>query len=363
MESSALNHQLIESIHAAPGMFCLAVTGGGSSALSSLLNVSGASNTVLEAYVPYHAASMRSYLGSRSSAPCNTHTARALAMTGFQRAKKMQVDGPIFGLGCTSALTTNRERKGADRCHIAIQGQRFTRTLDLDLDKSTARNEQEAACANAIVQLMAECLELDNDLESIQSASIKSQTATAVWQDLITGRSKCSSNSQYQGIFPGAFNPLHDGHRQMLDHATKLLGEPLALEISVRNVDKAPLDYLTMQERLDGALGFELVYTDAPTFVEKSALFPGTTFIVGTDTVIRIAEARYYTNEAARDQAIADMQERGNSFLVFGRQLNDKFQTLSDIELLPKLKSLCTEVSAQEFRADISSSAIRSGPQ
>ncbi len=71
-------------------------------------------------------------------------------------------------------------------------------------------------------------------------------------------------------------------------------------EISVRNVDKPPLDYLEIGQRVAQIPADEEVWlTRAATFDEKSRLFPGATFIVGVDTLQRIVEPRYYGNDRA----------------------------------------------------------------
>ena len=269
----------------------------------------------------------------------------------------------VFGLGCTAAIATNRHRKGTDRCHIAVQSENRTACIDLTFDKSLTREEQEAKCRNAIINLMAEESGIKTGQE--EKLSTMAHNATEDWQNLfmdrvaITGTDSTGTDSDVTALLPGAFNPLHEGHLQMLTRAGELLQDQVTLEISIRNVDKPTLDYLTMQERLEQAAGLPLVFTNAPTFEAKARLFPGATFIVGIDTLTRIQDERYYNSHAARDRALQLLQERGNRFLVFGRKVNDVFQTLDDVELLPGLTALCTGVNENEFRLDISSTELR----
>ena len=105
---------------------------------------------------------------------------------------------------------------------------------------------------------------------------------------------------------------------------------------------------------------FNLVFSNAPTFVEKSAIFPDSVFVVGLDTIVRIDEPRYYGSETARDKALATLAGRGARFLVFGRHTGKRFNTLEDVSLSKTLKDMCTAVTEDQFRHDISSSEIRS---
>lgn len=125
----------------------------------------------------------------------------------------------------------------------------------------------------------------------------------------------------------GAFNPLHVGHRRMIQIAHELLHEPVALDISIINVDKPPLDYMELQRRLGQFPPEQTIYlTRAATFEEKSRLFPGATFAVGADTLRRIAAPQYYGGSAAACQhAIERIAGRGCRFLVFGRDLGVGF--------------------------------------
>ena len=79
----AIPQNLIEKIHAAGRPLVLAVTGGGSGAISSLLEVPGASASVLEAVVPYAGAALAEWLGGKPDNYCIEPTPRAIAFAAF----------------------------------------------------------------------------------------------------------------------------------------------------------------------------------------------------------------------------------------------------------------------------------------
>ena len=100
--------------------------------------------------------------------------------------------------------------------------------------------------------------------------------------------------------------------------------------------------------------------TRAATFEAKSRLFPGATFLVGVDTLRRIADPRFYASDTvARLAALERIAERGCRFLVFGRDMGTGFVRFSDLDLPEVLRAICREVPADRFREDVSSTAIR----
>jgi hypothetical protein len=150
----------------------------------------------------------------------------------------------------------------------------------------------------------------------------------------------------------------------MADLAEERYGEPVTFELSITNVEKAPLDYIELAERLEQLAGRRVLLTRAPTFAEKAQVAPGCVFAVGLDTVVRIADPQYYGGDAAqRDEAIAAIAKEGCRFLVFGRSKDDQFVRLSDIELPASLCELCEEVPESRFRADVSSTELRASRQ
>jgi hypothetical protein len=117
-------------------------------------------------------------------------------------------------------------------------------------------------------------------------------------------------------LFRGSFNPMHEGHVLLARVAEELRQQPLAFEISVTNVDKPPLAGETVRHRLaQFAWKSPVELTRAPTFVEKSRLFPGTTFVVGADTAERLFGPKYYGDDEARMHMA--LEEIANSEAAF----------------------------------------------
>jgi hypothetical protein len=163
-------------------------------------------------------------------------------------------------------------------------------------------------------------------------------------------------------LFPGSFNPMHEGHVLLARVAEELRQQPVAFEISVTNVDKPPLAGETVRHRLTQfAWKSPVELTRAPTFVEKSRLFPGTTFVVGADTAERLFVPKYYgDDEVQMHTALEEIANSGGSFLVAVRiDAAGRVRGLKDILVPRRYAELFTEIPEHRFRLDISSSEIR----
>ena len=101
--------------------------------------------------------------------------------------------------------------------------------------------------------------------------------------------------------------------------------------------------------------------TRAPTFLEKSRLFPKTTFAIGADTAERLVAPRYYGDDEDRMHgALEEMGNAGNSFLVAVRvDSAGRVRGLDDIPVPSRFADLFTEIPEHRFRFDTSSSEIR----
>ena len=161
-------------------------------------------------------------------------------------------------------------------------------------------------------------------------------------------------------LFPGAFDPLHAGHLEMADIAGDLTGLDVEFEISIHNVDKPPPSALALVQRLRQFPPDQPVWlTRAMRFLDKATLFPNATFVVGADTLLRIADRRYYDDEEHIQQSIAELAARDARFLVFARRCDGVIYDLATMDVPTALQEICSGVPRSRFCQDISSTEIR----
>ena len=341
--------ELVTQIHAAPMRMVLAASGGGTGTIAALLQVPGSSRTILEAIVPYCEGSMVAFLGGRPDQFCSERTARAMAMAAFRRARGYEPDSgrSVAGVACTSALLTDRPKSGPHRTHVALQTASQTAFWSLQLTKGArSRAEEEALVDCLLLNAVADACQLPGrlDVTLLAGETIVADRVNApqAWQDLLLGKveSVCQGAppdriNGPRAIFPGEFNPMHIGHQRMAELAQQRLGVPVEFEIATTNVEKPPLDYWEIGRRLTQFTPDQTVWlTRATRFVDKSRLFAGATFVVGIDTLRRLAAPRYYGDDpAACRAAIEAIASRRCRFLVFGRNLGTGFVGLGDLEL------------------------------
>ena len=365
--------QLVQQIHDSPRRIVLAATGGGSRAIADLLEVPGGSRTLLEAVVPYSAPAMVAFLGGLPDEFCSAATARAMAMVAFQRARQYEEPGAMpAGVACTASLATDRPKRGPHRVHVALQTDVADGRLVAPIAEGSPQPGGRGAAGGP-----AAAERPGRGVRRFPAAEARSARRRAGGGVADRGPAGVARPSAGQGrerlhqprpgsppkiILPGAFNPLHAGHRRMAQIAQELLQQPVALEISIVNVDKPPLDYAEIERRLGQFPPDQTVYlTRAATFEEKSRLFPEATFLVGADTLRRIAAPQYYGGDptACQCRHRTDRQPAAAGSWFSAARLGDGFVRLADLDLPDSLHVLCREVPPEVFREDVSSTAIR----
>jgi hypothetical protein len=368
--------QLIERIHDSPHKLVLEFAGAGSQALFWLHSVPGSSRTILEATDRYASASLADLLGAVPEHAVTRETAAVMATIAYRRAMRLTngTEGGL-GVGCTAAIATDRARRGADRCWIAVRDQAGLRTYGLVMDKLRRdRPSEEAMVSRLIVHAIAvasgvgdpapldlldgEAVEARSTVDAdpiarLLDGSVRSVTVYSdgrrIAAALVTGV-----------LLSGSFNPLHVGHEQLLRAASALLGLQASFELPVVNADKPPLGYTEIERRLDQFRErYTVVLSREPLFVAKAALFPGCIFAIGYDTAARLVEPRYYGGVAERDAALAAIRAHGCRFIVAGRVEQGVFRTLADIAIPDGFGDLFVELPERAFRTDLASTEIR----
>ena len=119
----------ISEIHKSPFKIVIVSSGGGSNAISSLLEVPGASNTILESYIPYAKESLDTYLKKQPDHYCSLDTSLSMAAKAFQKAKKiMPKTDPKFllGISVTASLVTTYKKMGEHKFYITLQTESYS---------------------------------------------------------------------------------------------------------------------------------------------------------------------------------------------------------------------------------------------
>ena len=168
-------------------------------------------------------------------------------------------------------------------------------------------------------------------------------------------------------ILSGSFNPLHQGHIQMLSAAEKMTGKKGIYEISICNVDKPVLPKSKLLKRIKCFPPDNSFFVTAlPRFTEKSTILPSSTFVIGYDTATRLLDPQYYDKNDfnyysdAVVGALNIIAENHCSFIVGGRiDKSGQFKTLDDLKMPKKSRQLFELLPESKFRVDISSSQIR----
>src|ERR1700693_5910908 len=354
--SDAAWQQLISALHASGRKAALAITGGGSGAVGELLRVPGGSRLLIEAQVAYDALALAMFLGFAPAQACSSDTAIAMARTARARAARLVpagtdlVGADLVGLGATAALVSDRPRKGEHRFHIAFANSAGIAHCTCVMAKGRRdRAAEEDLVSRAIVLWLARACGIaapsprsliDADEHYVETGV----AAVDAIDQLLAGEldrvtvqpdgQMMLSAPQPAVLFPGSFNPMHEGHVWLARLAEELRQQPVAFEISVTNADKPPLAGETVRHRLaQFAWKSPVELTRAPTFVEKSRLFPGPLFVVGADTAERLFAPKYYGDDELRMHvALEEIAHSGCSFLVAVRiDAAGRIRALSDI--------------------------------
>ncbi len=380
---------LLQALEQAGVRVVVVTTGGGSLAIPHLLSTPGASSVMLECLAPYAREAVDRLLGGPQESYCSSRAARRLAVMAWQRGCGLGTPpAAVIGVAVTASLRSRVAKRGPHRIVVALHGLNGTSVATLVLRKEArSRNEEETVAAALLLERLATIVEdsLRPPAGSLQlladeHVEIECCEPPPAWQELLAGTRTSVHASveprhpQPEGmvapatgspvadmlVFPGSFDPLHEGHLRMAVVAQNIAGRPIDFELSVTNVDKPALDYLELQSRTAQFPGRSLWLTRAATFLEKLDIFPAGTFVMGADTYERLADPKYYGGSVeATERAVHQIATRARGLIVFGRERKGVYEDPAQLDLPPALREVTTFVSQNEFRMDISSTALR----
>lgn len=155
--------ELLDELHASPVAIALVAAGGGSGAIGRCFQREGASQTFVEAVIPYSRTSMAEYVGSPlAGASASAARVRQLAAVARGRAERLcdidEGNRRAVGIAQVAALPTLPPRRGVDRIHVALKSIDSARQWSLNLAKdSCTRPMAEMISDEMIFMALASC--------------------------------------------------------------------------------------------------------------------------------------------------------------------------------------------------------------
>ena len=306
----------------------------------------------------------------------SAHQATACPTQLDDSYKLESLDSNIIGIGITGALATSRPKAGPHHAFICFYTSNTYTVYLLNMEKNKRTRVEEDDCISHLVYhlLLDHCnikkIEINTIGESdlaISSTPLKvdqfikdmigdkiyilekhvvSERFKYEWnlnrflrQDIrtvvcVSPDNNIENSKFYEDltlpaktvIYPGTFNPLHEGHLEILRSFLSMTSHhrprPIVLfEYCLNNVDKQDKDIEKLKEIImqfnrenpmlkflrgnqgKGYFGFSfgIILTRAAKFVDKSIEFKNCYLLCGADTMIRIFMTKYYRDSGAEE--------------------------------------------------------------
>lgn len=337
---------------------------GGGAGVFGFLEEGGWSANFVRGMIPYHQSQLKELYGIEPTKIVSLETTIDIAFKEFRVLKSIFPDNECVAIVANSALAkVEEEREGRTNIsYIAIQSDKQLEVVTLlysDKDRQNQETNLDFSLRN-IIKGRKDCY-------SPKIYSISGDEYN-LW-----GEKPFSTQELQHGsiVFPGSFNPFHEGHLNSIKVVNEKTGKKVYLEVSINNISKPPLSYLSFVERKMALqeivnkypqLIAGLVFTNQAKISGKHALLSNDNrklidFVAGFDTIKRLNIEFATLNGVLEDIWMqCCIFENKPTFYVLHRESSEQ-----DIKLLHRdLTSRCIFLNhSQKHLEEVSSTKIR----
>ncbi len=398
-----LPREIYDAIHNSPTKFAMILAGGGFGVLGTISKFGGSSASVIDAYVTQDVQKTQEILGGKVDKLVSAEVARKLAALSYKNASHM-CDVPLGIASTCVLQRVPSERPGRlHGYYVSIQtpDEMIEYTLEYigdeyfdGLSPERIREVEEQIAERMILNAILEGSGLDYRVSLFMKSDYADNVNVDLDEKVVVRRSTIQNklpgiinylrtdynpgnepvyvvNVGRNGfsatvvdditeidefrmnnctLFSGSFNPIHKGHLDTFkahkeSTAFKVYKDvvgylPAIFEMSLANVDKAPVDLINLQERLaymhdvisndpDMPDRVSILLTQSPKFEDKLNLFKNSDyrvgFLVGYDTYERLFDQKYYRSPEAMNYFIETL-EKSAELHVTDRVINGELK-------------------------------------
>lgn len=293
-------------------------SGAGSRFQHDLWMVPGTSGFLVGTAFPYAQDDTNEFLGFKPEKYCSREEALQLAMEAYMRARRNPT-GKAIGLAMSAAVASSDgpPRRGEHRVYVAVISSDGCYLMKKTLDKNPGYGRAQRARDDGAANLAAEDMlrialgewtfddaveanapgssELTTEIERVEDAELQEIFFKHPFFGQGGGRG-VQAPADMTVFYPGAFNPLHDGHRHIMHNVGN--GTDATYVVNVDSVHKPALSICKMlevaaqfrTERLEWRQGSVLFTRGEALFIDKFKRHPESFFVVGVDTFERMLD-------------------------------------------------------------------------